>query len=244
MRPFVFVLLLGLAATPFQTRAVQAQSGGEVTFVSCENGAGCRCALSGLDAKSAADLLNNQEPPENADKLIILTDGVETKWSTLSPDDADATYGGDGVCPIEVFDPVLPEDGMWVGTVRTTSIEGCHEQVAAMVPGMVSQLVFSRHIAWDNRFHPAKLSQDPNSNVVTWQELTPVLFKGQMNPMGDQSVLSVTGDLTSSLVAKDEATAMLRLRIGAQGANAKALAALGMADCLTTAVYDFTRTGP
>ncbi|MGY9048700.1 MAG: hypothetical protein ACKVKF_17040 [Rhodobacterales bacterium] len=243
MRPLIYALLLSMTGMLFQSRAATAQSSQEVTFVSCTDGGGCRCALSGMDAYSVASLLNNQDPPANADQLIILTDGSETKWSTLTPDAADAEYGGDGICPIEVFAPVLPEDGTWVGTVRATAITGCPDQVAAMVPGMVSGMVFSRQITWGNRFNPTQLSETPNSGVVTWTELTPVLYRGRLNTPGDQGILEIDGNLTASLVASDRATATLRLRIGSSGANATVLASLGMANCRTIAVYDFRKTG-
>lgn len=244
MRPVVYALLLPLIGMLSHALPAQARSGAEVTFVSCKQGSGCRCALSGMDASLVASLLNNQDPPANADQLILLTDEAGTMWSALTPDGADAKYGGNGLCPIEVFSPVQPEDGTWVGSVRTRAVTGCPDQVTALVPGMVAEMVFSRRITWGGRFDPAMLSEAPDTGVVTWTELTPVLYRGRLNTPEDQSILEVNGDLTASLVAPDKATATLRLRIGASGANAAALAALGMTDCRTTAVYDFRRTSP
>jgi hypothetical protein len=183
-------------------------------------------------------------PPANADALILLKDGTSTRWSELSPDAADATYGGDGLCPIEVFAPILPEDGTWQGSVRAQSIEGCAPAVQEMVPGMVAALEFLRQIGWEGKFDPRKLSLDPNTGVVSWTELHPSLYGGQLNAPTNSDILTIHGALSASLVAPDTATATLRLRIGAKRANAEALAALGMADCRTTAVYDFKRVGP
>lgn len=231
--------ILGSFALPAPS-AAQSQTQ-EVTFVYCTQGAGCRCALSGMDAYFVASIFNAQEPPANADQLIMLTVGVETNWSALTPDQADEKYGGDGVCPIEVFLPPIPEDGTWVGAVRTTSVTGCAPQVAEMVPSMVGAMVFTRQIAWENKFHPAKLSSDPTSALVTWQELNPVLYSGTLNSPIKSDLLKVNGALSAKLTSPKEAIATLNLRIGAEGVNAEIFASIGMADCRTTAVYDFNK---
>jgi hypothetical protein len=244
MRQFSLAVFLAmLCGLPFP-QPILAQSMQDVTTVACMSGSGCRCALSGISAVNMAWLLNQQEPPANADKLILLSvDGV-TRWSALSPDRADADHGGDGVCPIEVFLPVEPEDGTWTGKVRAQDFSGCAPQVAEMVPGVVAGMTFSRQIAWNRRFDPAQLSADPASKVVSWSELHPNLFAGKLNSPVKSDVLKVSGALSARLTAPDRATATLRLRIGSSGKNAATLAALGMADCRVTAIYDFENTNP
>lgn len=241
MRLFSLFACLALLSGPFLSQPSAAQSLQDVTTVTCKAGAGCRCALSGINAFDMAWLLNQQDPPTNADKLILLTvDGV-TRWSPQTPDQADAHNGGDGICEIEVFPPVLPEDGNWSGKVRAQDFTGCAPQVAELVPGMVAGMTFSRKIAWNGRFDPAQLSADPSSKIVSWSERHPNLFAGQLNSPVKSEVLQVTGALSSRLIAPHKATTTLRLRVGASGKNAAALAALGMADCRVTAIYDFEK---
>ncbi len=243
MRAHVLVAVLALLSGPYLAQPVAAQSLQDVTTVNCAAGNGCRCALSGISAYNMAWLLNQQDPPANSDTLILLTaDGV-TRWSSMTPDQADADHGGDGTCEIEVFPAVIPADGTWAGKVRAQDFTGCAPQVAEMVPGMVAGMTFSRQVAWNGRFDPALLSADPTSKIVSWRALHANLFAGQLNTPVKSDVLQVTGALSSRLLTPDTATATLRLRVGTDAKNAGVLAALGMADCRVTAIYDFERTG-
>lgn len=244
MRAHFLFVALALLSGLFLGQPIAAQSIQEVTTVKCAAGKGCRCALSGISAFNMAWLLNQQDPPANSDKLILLTaDGV-TRWSSMTPDQADADHGGDGTCEIEVFLPVIPTDGTWTGKVRAQNFTGCAPQVAEMVPGMVAGMTFSRQVIWNGRFDPALLSADPSSQIVSWRELHPALFAGQLNTPVKSDVLQVTGALSSRLLTPDTATATLRLRVGTNAKNAGVLAALGMADCRVTAIYDFERVAP
>lgn len=244
MRAHFLFVALALLSGLFLGQPIAAQSIQEVTTVKCAAGKGCRCALSGISAFNMAWLLNQQDPPANSDKLILLTaDGV-TRWSSMTPDQADADHGGDGTCEIEVFLPAIPTDGTWTGKVRAQNFTGCAPQVAEMVPGMVAGMTFSRQVIWNGRFDPALLSADPSSQIVSWRELHPALFAGQLNTPVKSDVLQVTGALSSRLLTPDTATATLRLRVGTNAKNAGVLAALGMADCRVTAIYDFERVAP
>lgn len=244
MRAHFLFVALALLSGLFLGQPIAAQSMQEVTTVKCAAGKGCRCALSGISAFNMAWLLNQQDPPANSDKLILLTaDGV-TRWSSMTPDQADADHGGDGTCEIEVFLPVIPTDGSWTGKVRAQNFTGCAPQVAEMVPGMVAGMTFSRQVTWNGRFDPALLNADPSSQIVSWRELHPALFAGQLNTPVKSDVLQVTGALSSRLLTPDAATATLRLRVGTNVKNAGVLAALGMADCRVTAIYDFERVAP
>lgn len=244
MRAPSFLVALAVLVGPVLAPPTIAQSLQDVTTVACTPGKGCRCALSGISAYDMAWLLNRQDPPANADALILLSVEGVTRWSSSTPDQADAQYGGDGHCEIEVFPPVAPADGTWSGTVRTQDFTGCAPQVGEMVSGMVAGMTFSRQIVWNGRFDPALLSSDPANQIVTWRELHPNLFAGALNSPVKSDVLQVAGALSSRLVDPDTATATLRLRVGAAGKNASALAALGMANCQVTAIYDFERVTP
>lgn len=244
MRAQVLMAVLALLFGSYLAQPVGAQSLQDVTTVKCAAGKGCRCALSGISAYNMAWLLNQQDPPANSDTLILLTADDVTRWSSMTPDQADADHGGDGTCEIEVFLPVTPADGTWTGKVRAQDFTGCAPQVAEMVPGMVAGMTFSRQVAWNGRFDPALLSADPTSQIVSWRALHPALFAGQLTTPVNSGVLQVTGALSSRLLTPDAATATLRLRVGTDAKNAGALATLGMADCRVTAIYDFKRVGP
>ena len=226
--------------------AAQAQGNIDTTYVDCTGGTGCRCTMPDVTAAEVAVVLGEDAINPDASDMILLRDGSGLRWSRLTPDQADATYGGDGVCPIELFPPVVPQDGMWVGTVRTSAITGCPAQFDKMIPAMTADMVISKKIAWNGRFDPALFSSDPDSPFVAWEELSPNIFSGALVLPSQSDALTVDGRLSASLTSEEAAVATMRLRIGmgGNGAAGALLASAGLADCRVTAQYDFRRTGP
>ena len=225
--------------------AARAEEMSQTTIVDCTAGAGCRCALPGVTANEIAIVLGEEAANPDAAKMILLSDALGSRWSHLTPDQADASYGGDGICPIEVFPPRVPRDGLWSGKVRTSTITGCPPQFDQMLPAMVGGIELSKHIAWDGRFHPSLLSDDPAHQPVTWEELSPEVYSGRLLTPAANEALKVQGQLSASLTSQDTAVAVLRLRLGMDGGAAQAiLASAGLGDCRVTALYDFRRTGP
>lgn len=174
--------------------------------------------------------------------MTYVSRGGESYLSPLSPDQVHQVAGGNGRCEMVLFDPIQPLDGAWTGTVRIQTITGCPSQVDQMIRPVVAGMVMQARVAWGGRYDPAKLGGD-SSALVRWSERSPGHFVGRLQ-VETNPVLSVTGALTSTLVTPERATASMQIRIGAaDSANTSALAMLGMADCRTTAIYDFVRTG-
>ena len=228
-------------APPAQAEGNQG-TGGKAIYADCRDG-GCRCMLSALTPGEVSVLIGTA-PPEGARDWVVVSYADTYFWSPQSLEDIDRAMGGDGRCDLELFPPVIPHDGTWTGSVRTTKITGCPKEMAQSLPGMVSGLVFSRYIAWDGVFHPDKLTMNPSDQVVSWTEKSPTLFQGKLMAPVQSDMLSITGSLTSSLVDADSAVAHFYLRVAAgRGANAAALAMLGLADCRVESSYQFTRSG-
>lgn len=236
----LMALLPSLSLLP--SLALAQQGGGEKLVVAkCSAGQGCRCALSDFDLETVSFLTGQDLPPEAVKGTYVMMDGA-AHLSPLSPDEVHRQAGGTGRCEMALFDPVLPRDGLWQGTVRVQSMQGCHPMVAEMVPAIAAGMEMRQQIDWDGRFHPQKLAAGETGDVVDWREQGPGSFTGRLRvPQND--MLTITSGLTARLVTPDRATATLRLRLAAQGGNKAVMEAAGMADCRSFAVYDFRRIG-
>jgi hypothetical protein len=212
-----------------------------IIFADCSN-TGCTCHVSAISADEIALVTGQPTPPDAAQQTLVMHDGQFT-WSPTPRDDLDLAMGGDGVCEIELFDTIIPEDGIWTGTVKVTGIQGCHPQVATMVPSMVEGMVHTQSINWGGVFDPARLSAGGKSPAVRWTRVRPDHFTGTV-PTEPNGLLNVSVDATATLVAADRATATLSIRFDpAAGADAGALSLIGMNGCEANAAYDFRRTG-
>lgn len=229
-------ILLALLALPVPALAEDA-----IIFADCTN-AGCTCHISAISAEEIALVTGQPTPPDAAQQTLVMFDGAFT-WSRTPRDDLDLAMGGDGVCEIEVFDEIIPQDGTWTGTVEVTGISGCHPQVAAMVPPMVEGMSQTQRITWGGVFDPARLATGGQSPVVQWTRIRSDYFTGTV-PMKPNGVLDVSVDATATLLAPDQAAATLTIRFDPVSAtDGGALALIGMNGCEANAAYDFRRTG-
>lgn len=228
-----------LAALPGLVDA-QAMTGEKLVVAKCGD-RGCSCTLSDIDAETLDLLLGPGLPPDAIKRTLVILDD-DAILSPLTPDEVDLAAGGDGKCELALFNPITPRDGTWQGSVRVQSVTGCLPQVGAMVPPLVDGMGNSQRIAWGGQFHPQKLATG-HSPAVSWSERSPGRFTGRIQGPAT-GVIAVGAGLTATLTSPDHATATMRLRIAAApGADKGALAAIGMADCRTHAVYDFRRIG-
>jgi hypothetical protein len=226
--------LLALLSLPVPALAEDA-----IIFADCTN-AGCTCHISAISAEEIALVTGQPTPPDAAQQTLVLFDGAFT-WSRTPRDDLDLAMGGDGVCEIEVFDEIIPQDGTWTGTVEVTGVSGCHPQVAAMVPSMVEGMSQTQRIAWGGVFDPARLATGGQSPAVQWTRVRSDYFTGTV-PMKPNGVLDVSVDATATLLAPDQAAATLTIRFDPVSAtDGSALALIGMNGCEANAAYDFRR---
>jgi hypothetical protein len=229
-------LLLALLTLPAPAFAEDA-----IIFADCGN-AGCTCHISAISAEEIALVTGQPTPPDAAQQTLVLHDG-QFIWSRTPRDDLDLAMGGDGVCEIEVFNEIIPQDGTWTSTVEVTGISGCHPQVAAMVPPMVDGMVQTQPITWGGVFDPARLATGGQSPVVQWTRVRSDHFTGTV-PMEPNGVLDVSVNATATLLAPDRAAATLTIRFDPVSAtDGGALALIGMTGCEANAAYDFRRTG-
>lgn len=237
MNRYILVSAL-LALWPGLVQAQQMTSE-KIVMARCGD-AGCQCTLSEFDLE-ALSFLTGQDLPAGAVQGTYVTYRGEAYLSSLTPDEVHQIAGGEGKCEMALFDPIIPRDGTWQGSVRVQSMSGCHPQVAEMVPAIAAGMETTVQVVWEGgRFHPGKLASGGSSPAVEWTEKGPGSFTGRLK-VPQNKALTVTSSATATLTAPDRATATLRLRIAAEGGGNALLAAVGMADCRTFAVYDFTR---
>ncbi|NEX46571.1 hypothetical protein [Pseudotabrizicola algicola] len=228
-------ILLALFTLPAPALAEDA-----IIFADC-GAAGCTCHISAISADEIALVTGQPTPVDAAQQTLVLHDGQFT-WSRTPRDDLDLALGGDGVCEIEVFNEIIPQDGIWEGTVEVTGISGCHPQVAAMVPPMVEGMRQTQRIAWGGVFDPARLATGGQSPVVQWTRVRSDYFTGTV-PMEPNPVLDVSVDATATLLAPEQAAATLTIRFEpVSAADGGALALIGMNGCEANAAYAFRRT--
>ena len=219
-------LLRAIALTLFSSLPglAHAGTGEKAVIADCDPG-GCRCSLSSLNLEEAS-IVAGVELPSDAQTLVIY--GKRNFWTRLNAQEVDSRVGGDGRCDLELFGPILPNDGFWSGTVRTTRFAGCPQQVAEAVPTIVKGMLFSRDVKWQGAFHPAQLSMKPSEQPVTWTGVSPTVFRGALNPIGQSKALGISGALLASLVSEDSVVTTFRFTV------------MG---CQVDAIYDFKRRG-
>lgn len=93
--------------------------------------------------------------------------------------DIDLAEGGDGQCPLELFDSMIPEDGAWVGTVTGQSISHCPPGLEAALVPVTDALVFPRDIAWGGSFHPDHIHMEGTARAIDWTRVSETHFTGQ-----------------------------------------------------------------
>lgn len=233
-RPFIagLLLLVGLSQP--------AQAEERILFADC-GATGCSCKLS--ITLSEYEAIIGSPAPSGAENMVLVSKNNEYIWSSASVEQIDAAHGGDGVCPIELFN-ITPQDGTWRGSVRVQEIKGCLPQVAEMVPPLVDAMNSTKQIAWGGKFHPSQFVVGTAPDGIRWTERSPTQFDGVF-PIPANGTLDVRVTATATLTAPDRAEATMALRLSAaQGADAGSLALLGMEDCKVDAAYDFERVGP
>lgn len=224
MTRFAPLVAFGLAAV---LPAISHASPGEKAVIAdCKPG-GCRCTLTATTLEEATIVLGLADVPAAA-KTLITYGNNKAMWSALTPEAIDSHFGGDGRCDLEVFGPIIPKDGLWTGTVRTTKFAGCPDQVTAIVPSIVDAMLFSRNISWNQTYNPALLSQVPGQQPVAWVEAAPTVFHGTLTPPAGAAAIGVSGRLVSGLVSETSAVTTFNFTV------------MG---CAVDAVYDFKTGG-
>jgi len=155
------LLLSALALTSHSARAQVDDNG--LIVATCRSGEGCHCYLSDQPLAALETMIDTPPPDGMAQPVLVSVDG-ELSWSLVTRQELDFTFGGDGLCDPEIFDPGeawLPRNGLWHMTITGQALDGCPPQIAAAMTGqaVIGQRV-SRMITWPRPFSPAPLTAD------------------------------------------------------------------------------------
>lgn len=136
-----------------------------IQLAACDNG-GCTCHITGQTIADFERDMNVKAPPGAADMTLVTRDG-EFYWSSKSPAQIDASYGGPGTCDVQLDTPIVPEDGLWRITVGNTDTSACplFRLTGQTIPSQVSGQ--TKNVKWNGWFWPSRLMSEAKS-LVDW----------------------------------------------------------------------------
>lgn len=234
MRP-VLILAVLMAATP--VLALE-----KLTVADCTEG-GCRCALSSVTMEEAGIVLGTPAPV-GATSLVRLNG--EYIWSPLSLREIDIAAGGDGECPLELFDAMLPEDGSWIGTVTSQSISHCPPGLEAALAPVTDALVFPRDITWGGSFHPDRIRMEDTARAIDWTRVSDMHFTGQgptVHESGASSLVQIGVNYDARLIDPHLVRILVQLKIRTEGLSQAVIDVAGLGRCDVSLTVDLARTG-
>jgi hypothetical protein len=245
------VALIGLAL-PQTARA-------DTVIAICKTG-GCECSLSPFSADDLrfvmGETLGSDTPidPTRA-TLVYEPDLGIVSWVDAPRADIQASFGGQGECPIELFpEPaaMVPLDGTWAWRTLGERTSGCPAALGGMLAASRVEYM-TTSVTWGGSFHPDRLAQSlPQPEMAgispyEWRETGPYRWLSdnvQSRDCSDGTCAEIALKLNMTLVAPDRITGLLSLRSAIDGPQAAILAGFGMADCRVRVRFDIVHTGP
>lgn len=234
MRPALALSVL-LTATPALAQE-------KLTVADCSEG-GCRCTLSAVTMEEAGIVLGTPAPAGSA--ALVRLNG-EYIWSSLSLREIDIAAGGDGECPLELFDAILPEDGAWVGTVTGQSISQCPPGLEAALVPVTDALVFPRDIIWGGSFHPDRIRMEGTTRAINWTRVSETHFTGQgpaASEAGASSLVQIGVTYDATLLDPRLVRILVKLKIRTEGLSQAVIDAAGLGRCDVSVTVEMARTG-
>ncbi|WP_151719225.1 hypothetical protein [Gemmobacter serpentinus] len=225
MKRLLFLFIL--AALPMAAKAE-----GKMILASCAEGQGCSCRLSEITLSEAIVVLGLEG---GAGDVVVEAPDGSLSLSTEHPDDLNRRYGGSGNCSITLFDPPVPQDGLWSFTQRPLTTRGaCLPQVKPMVDPMIAAMAAARRIVWGGSFHPDRFRLSEGGSPLVWHQTGPVDYASEVRATDSPMI---TARYRATLLS--ETTALATVDILLRGGPA----ALGMENCTFTAVLDARQSG-
>lgn len=231
------LLIAALLAAP-----VAALAEDKATVATCGD-SGCTCRLAALTPSEIEAATGIPAPPGAAAMTLVDIDGTFV-WSPLSGDEVDLLMGGDGTCPLQLFDEIVPRDGTWAPAILSQTDQGCPAGLSGMLAPMLDGAAGpARAVRWGGAFDPEKMSIGPSG--LTWTAEGPRAFRGSVDSVASD-IVRITVDVRTRLEAEDRATGTLALEVRTRAADAAGQAVLraaGIADCDVGVEFEFVRTG-
>lgn len=190
MRRYLISSVVILAATAVGAMAQPRQ---KIQIATC-TGQGCTCRVSNLTLDEIAATAPMSVPDNAEDMMVVRTPEGKLGWTSMAPADLDLLYGGSGSCPLQLFDEMVPQDGMWRLSAGATDASACPLLGASMGgPPMNSQ---ARRINWGGSFHPDKLMTEAAGHV-RWSSTGARSWRGVL---ADDEVTNRDGATAASVI--------------------------------------------
>ena len=202
---------------------------------------GCRCALAAVTMEEAEVVLGTAAPAGST--TLVRFDG-DYIWSSLSLREIDLAAGGDGECPLELFDVMVPEDGKWIGTVTGRQVSHCPAGLNAALDPMTDALVFPRDIVWNGAFHPDRFRMEGAARAIDWSRVDDTRFTGKgpaVSQSGASSLVDIGVTYDARLVDPRLARIEVQLKVRAQGASQAVIDAAGLGKCDVRVTVDIAK---
>ena len=192
---------------------------------------GCRCALSTLTL-AEAELYLGSSAPEGTQALVHLNG--QYLWSPLSLGRIDLTAGGDGICDLELFDAMLPEDGKWQGEIRNKTVSQCPAGLDRALDQLTNSVVFPRDVKWNGAFHPDRFRLEGTAAAIDWTKISDTEFSGagpSVDGGGATSLVKLSVTYGAKLISPKRVDLKVQLTVRAQGVSQAVIDAAGMGKC-------------
>lgn len=227
-------LLSSLAILAAMTGGVMAQTGQKIQIATCTN-SGCTCRVSNLTLEEVAATAPVVIEDGAEDKTLVRTPDGKLGWSAMAPADLDLLYGGQGSCPLELFDEMTPQDGNWQIRAGATDASACPMLGASIGAPPMSSAV--RQINWGGSFHPDKLMAE-SAGMVRWSSTGPRSWRGvladeAMSSSDGATAASVIWTLTLVSTTEVQGNSVFDYSISSNAGDAAVNAILGGLQCKT-----------
>lgn len=226
------LILASATAFLLSAFAAQAQTGPRVQMAECTD-TGCTCRVSDLTVDQVAATVGIDIPKDAETLVLVRHPNGKLSWGDMPLADLDLMYGGQGNCPLQLFEQITPRNGSWHITDVATDASQCPMAAMAAMSGLES---VTRSVNWGNRFHPESLFPETRGTVV-WSRTGDLSWRGvavDEEIEGAFARVTFTARLVSPTLVRGESRFAFNLQ-GVGGMTPASLAA-GMG-CLTITRY-------
>ncbi|PWK59615.1 hypothetical protein [Roseicyclus mahoneyensis] len=226
------LILASATALLMSTLAALAQTGPRVQMADCTS-SGCTCRVTDLTVGEIAATANMEVPDDAENQTFLRDPDGNLFWTDMSPDNLDLLYGGQGSCPLQLFEEITPRDGRWFITDVATDASQCPMVGMAAMGGLESHTV---SVSWGGRFHPERIFPE-TQGMVAWSRTGDLSWRGIVVDEeidGAFARVTFTARLVSPTVIRGESR--FAFNLNAPGGMNPASVAAGMG-CLTVTTY-------
>ncbi len=243
-----FIVAAAATQLLFVSSAHSQGSQQKMLMATCNEGQGCKCALTNVTLDEAAVLFGVPKPSGSVEDWTIYRNGDGFSFERRSIDTLHKANGGSGRCEVDLNletndGGIVPRDGTWTASVTDAVFQGCNPMLENMLrsSGVLNRRGASRHIQWGGKFDPTQTEAFNEMNqFVEWRQSGLNSFSGELFEIS--SCTARSGSSCSkvgaylSMVAKSETEIVTTTQLNIEAllgdtGGLEQMAELGFADC-------------